>query len=122
MARRNSDDDDAPWLAEADGDVRATTSVPRGRVIGGLILFLLLLTLVVVGVYVVISKKQDGATGAGVTRAEDAPLITADPGPYKVPPDEVGGMQIDDSGTLAPIGHGDPSVAVQKTHTNPPKR
>jgi cell division protein FtsN len=92
------DDDDAPWLAEADNDVRSTTSVPRGRVIGGIILFLLLLTLVIVGVYVVISKKQDGATGTGVARAEDAPLISADAGPNKVKPDDAGGLQLEDEG------------------------
>jgi cell division septation protein DedD len=123
MARR---DDDAPWLAEADGDTRATTAVPRGRVIGGLVLFLLLVALVVVGVFVIVSKKEDGASGVGVTRAEDAPLITADPGPYKVAPDDAGGMQVDESGiTQQQTGGGQDepgNIAIDRAPEEPEPR
>lgn len=97
---RNRDDNDAPWLAEVDSDYRSSTAVPRGRLIGGITIFLLLLVLIVVGVYVVIEQKQDGASGTTFNRAEDAPLITADPGPFKIKPDERGGMQIDENGNI----------------------
>jgi cell division septation protein DedD len=97
---RNRDDNDAPWLAEVESDHRSSTSVPRGRLIGGITIFLLLLVLIVVGVYMVIDQKQDGASGTTFNRAEDAPLIAADPGPYKIKPDVRGGMQIDENGNI----------------------
>ena len=97
---RNRDDKDAPWLAEVESDYRSSTAVPRGRLIGAITIFLLLLVLVVVGVYVVIEQKQDGASGTTFNRAEDAPLILADLGPYKIKPDERGGMQIDENGNI----------------------
>ncbi len=93
MARR--DDDEAPWLAEVESDGHGATLVERGRLIGGVTLFVLLLLLVVIGVYVITQTKQDGATGTPVARAEDAPLITADPGPYKVAPADPGGLDVD---------------------------
>jgi cell division septation protein DedD len=92
MARR--DDDEAPWLAEVESDGHTSTLVPRGRFIGGVTLFVLLLLLVVIGIYFITQTKQDGATGTPVARAEDAPLITADPGPYKVKPADPGGLEI----------------------------
>lgn len=93
MARR--DDDEAPWLAEVESDGHGATLVERGRLIGGVTLFVLLLLLVVIGVYVITQTKQDGATGTPVARAEDAPLIAADPGPYKVVPANPGGLEVD---------------------------
>ena len=96
MARR--DDDEAPWLAEVESDGHASTLVPRGRFIGGVTLFVLLLLLVVIGIYFITQTKQDGATGTPVSRAEDAPLITADPGPYKVRPADAGGLNLDGMG------------------------
>ncbi len=104
MARR--DDDEAPWLAEVESDGHTSTLVPRGRFIGGVTLFVLLLLLVVIGIYFIAQTKQDGATGTPVERAEDAPLIAADPGPYKVKPADAGGLKIPDDGTLHCISEG----------------
>lgn len=104
MARR--DDDDAPWLAEVESDGNTSTLVPRGRFIGGVTLFILLLLLIVIGLYFITQTKQDGATGTPVARAEDAPLITADPGPYKMRPADKGGMGVE-GGSVFGAGNGD---------------
>ena len=95
---RRRDDDEAPWLAEVESDGHTSTLVPRGRFIGGVTLFVLMLLLVIIGIYFITQTKQDGATGTPVARAEDAPLITADPGPYKVRPADVGGLDVDGAG------------------------
>jgi cell division septation protein DedD len=91
---RHRDDDEAPWLAEVESDGHTSTLVPRGRFIGGVTLFVLLLLLVVIGIYFIAQTKQDGATGTPVERAEDAPLIAAEPGPYKVKPADPGGLKV----------------------------
>jgi cell division septation protein DedD len=103
MARR--DDDEAPWLAEVESDGHTSTLVPRGRFIGGVTLFVLLLLLVVIGIYFIAQTKQDGATGTPVERAEDAPLIAAEPGPYKVKPADPGGIKTD-PGSVYEAGDG----------------
>lgn len=103
---KRRDEDDAPWLAEVESDGHASTLVPRGRFIGGVTLFVLLLLVVVIGIYFITTTKQDGASGTPVSRAEDAPLITADPGPYKVRPTDAGGMTVE-GGTVYGIGNGD---------------
>jgi cell division septation protein DedD len=103
MARR--DDDEAPWLAEVESDGHTSTLVPRGRFIGGVTLFVLMLLLVVIGIYFITQTKQDGASGTPVARAEDAPLITADPGPYKVKPVDPGGIKTD-PGSVYEAGDG----------------
>ena len=105
-------DDDAPWLAEGVREGRASTMVPRGRVIGGASLFLALLILVGLGIYVISGRKQDGS--GEFKRPEDAPLIAADAGPYKLAPTDPGGAVVagvDDS--IAAAGRGDnPGSAI----------
>jgi len=92
-------DDDAPWLAEGvpdnRRDNRSSTMVPRGRVFGGVAVFVLLLALIAVGLYVVVAGKKSNGSNAGVVRAEDAPLIAADHGPYKVAPTSPGGLAVE---------------------------
>lgn len=90
-------DDDAPWLAEGVPEGRSSTMVPQGRLFGGIALFVLLAALVGVGLYVVISGKKSSGSSVGVTRAADAALIPADPGPYKVAPAERGGLTVEGS-------------------------
>ena len=52
------------------------------------------------------SRKQDGSTG--FKRAEDAPLIAADPGPYKLAPTDPGGAAVAGiSDSIAAAGRGD---------------
>lgn len=105
-------DDDAPWLAEGVPEPRATTLVSRGRLFGGILLFLGLGVLVALGIYLVSARKQDGS--GGYARPEDAPLIAADPGPYKVPPKTPGGMEAPDtSETIYPAATGaDPGSSI----------
>ncbi|MBV8973449.1 MAG: SPOR domain-containing protein [Sphingomonadaceae bacterium] len=88
---RGPHDDDAPWLAEGVREERATL-VPRARLIGGGLIAVLLAVLVALGVFLAVGHKSDGS--AGYARPEDAPLIAADPGAYKVAPENPGGAQI----------------------------
>ncbi len=88
---RGPQDDDLPWLAEGVREERATL-VPRARLVGGGLVAVLLAVLVALGVFLAAGRKSDGS--AGYARPEDAPLIAADPGPYKVAPDNPGGAQI----------------------------
>ena len=94
----DEDDDDAPWLAEAEPERRPSTLVARGRLLGGIAFAVLLLLLVVVGVYLIASKKQGGADGAGFASPQEAPLIPADPGPYKIRPTDPGGLSLEGEG------------------------
>ena len=108
MARRSDDDDEAPWLAEVENMSRESTFVSRGKLLGGLVFGLLLLTLVALGIYLVANKKQGGADGIGGASPGAVPLIAADPGPYKVPPSDPGGMTVEGTGqTVYSAGGGD---------------
>ena len=129
MARNT--DDDAPWLAEGvpdnRRDNRSSTMVPRGRLFGGVAVFVLLLALIAVGLYVVVAGKKSSGSSAGVLRAEDAPLIVADPGPYKVAPDSPGGLAVEGTDqTIYAAGTGvetgstiDPSKAAEEPLDRP---
>jgi len=107
-------DDDAPWLAEGVAEPARVTLVPRGRVFGGIVIFMLLVALVAVGVYVIVSGKKSSGARAGVAHAEDAPLIAADPGPYKTVPADRGGLAVEGAGqTVYAAGTGtDPSGTI----------
>ena len=94
----DEDEDEAPWLAEAEPERRGSTLVARGRLLGGIAFAVLLLLLVVVGVYLIASKKQGGADGAGFATPQEAPLIAADAGPYKIRPTDPGGMALEGEG------------------------
>jgi cell division septation protein DedD len=118
MARGIPDDDlddDAPWLAEGVREPRGSTMVPRGRVIGGVLVAVALIVLIVLGVFLISSRKQDGSTG--FKRPEDAPLIAADPGPYKLAPTDPGGASIGGiTDAIAAAGRGDdPGGAIDTT-------
>ncbi len=119
MARGMRDDDDldddAPWLAEGVRETRGSTMVPRGRVIGGVLVAVALVVLIVLGVFLISSRKQDGSSG--FKRAEDAPLIAADPGPYKLAPTDPGGATVGGiTDAIAATGRGDdPGGAIDTT-------
>lgn len=127
---RNSDDD-APWLAEGvpdnRRDNRSSTMVPRRRLFGGVAVFVLLLALIAIGLHVVVAGKKSSGSSAGVTRAEDAPLITADAGPYKIAPTNPGGLAVEGTdqtiyaaGTGAETGSTiDPSKAAEEPLDRP---
>ena len=123
MARSRYDDDDAdddaPWLAEGVRDKGrgggGSTMVSRGKLIGGGLIALALVVLVVLGIYVISARKQDGS--GGFARAEDAPLITADAGPYKIAPADPGGAAVTGvTDSIAAAGRGDdPGSAIDTT-------
>lgn len=108
-------DDDAPWLAEGVREPRGSTMVPRGRVVGGVLVAVALIVLIVLGVFLISSRKQDGSTG--FKRPEDAPLIAADPGPYKLAPTDPGGATVAGiTDSIAAAGRGDdPGGAIDTT-------
>jgi len=120
-------DDDAPWLAEGVSEPRSVTLVPRGRLFGGVAIFALLAALVAVGLYVIVSGKKSSGSNIGVVRAEDAPLITADPGPYKTQPANPGGLAVEGTDqTIYSAGTGgdpngtiDPSKAPEEPLARP---
>jgi hypothetical protein len=133
MARRGTDvDDDAPWLAEATPVAR--TDVSRRSLFWTLFVVLALATIVTIGLMLLMAQKQGGST-EGYMNAEQAPVITAEPGPYKVKPDDPAGMEIDGlDGTIYTAGEGidessaiDPSLAPEQplprpgTVTGPPR-
>nr|WP_295660720.1 SPOR domain-containing protein [Polymorphobacter sp.] len=110
-------DDDAPWLAEGVRENRGSTMVPRGRIIGGVLVAVALIVLIVLGIYLISARKQDGSSG--FKRAEDAPLIAADPGPYKLAPTDPGGASVAGiTDSIAAAGRGDdPGSAIDTTAT-----
>ncbi|PZN92172.1 MAG: hypothetical protein DCF31_17370 [Alphaproteobacteria bacterium] len=91
MARRDLDDD-APWLAEASP--RAETHVSRASFFWTAAILLGLAAVVAIGLVLLLSKKNAGST-QGYMEAEQAPVITAEPGPYKIPPIDPKGLQVE---------------------------
>ncbi len=97
MARRDTDDD-APWLAEAElsprrGQGRETTRVSRRSLFWTLFIGLVLVAVAGVGVMVLVARKDGGST-QGYMNAENAPLISAETGPYKVLPSDPKGLEV----------------------------
>lgn len=120
MARRS--DDDAPWLAEAAPAPRSPghTDVSRRSVFWTVLVVLGLAGIVAIGFILLISKK-DGGSAQGYMNAEQAPVIAAEPGPYKIKPSDPAGMAIEGlDGTMYTAGEGidagsaiDPSLAPE---------
>jgi hypothetical protein len=94
MAPRDSrdTDDDAPWLAEASP--RPQTRVSKRSFFWTLAVLLGLAAVAAIGLIVLMSKKDGGST-QGYMNAEQAPLITAEPGPYKVAPLDPKGLEVE---------------------------
>lgn len=90
MAAR--DDDDAPWLAEATPP--AQTRVSRRSLFWTVLTFLVLAAIVVAGTVMLMSRKDAGST-QGYMNAEQAPLIEAEAGPYKVKPADPKGLAVE---------------------------
>lgn len=79
MANR---DEDAPWLAEA-APLRAPA--PKRPILNIAIAVLALGAVAAVALLMLLGRRDGGST-QGYMEASQAPLIEADPGPYKVPP------------------------------------
>lgn len=91
MGRRD-DDEDAPWLAEAVA--RPGTDVSKRSLFWTVLVLLSLAAVAAVGLILLLSKKDSGST-QGYMNAEQAPLITAEPGPYKIPPLDPKGLAVE---------------------------
>ncbi len=94
MAPRNADrdiDDDAPWLAEAGAP---RTIVSKRSLFWTSLIGLGLMAIIAVGLILLLSKKHGGST-PGFMNAEQAPLIAAAPGPYKIAPIDPKGLAVE---------------------------
>ncbi|GGE17032.1 hypothetical protein GCM10011529_24360 [Polymorphobacter glacialis] len=89
MARRDTDDD-APWLAEAE----THTSVSKRSLFWTIFILLALAAVAAVGLIMLLSKKNGGST-QGYMNAEQAPIIAAEIGPYKIAPVDPKGMDVE---------------------------
>jgi hypothetical protein len=88
-------DNNAPWLAEARPQgKRARSSISRRSFFLTLAGGLALLAVVVVGAFLLISR-QDQNSGEGYMEASQAPLITAEPGPWKIKPEDPMGLDVE---------------------------
>jgi cell division septation protein DedD len=92
MARRDQDDDDAPWLAEAS--TRPQTRVSKRSFFWTAAILLALVAVLAIGTIMLLSKKDSGSA-EGYMNAEQAPLITAEPGPFKVAPADPKGLAVE---------------------------
>lgn len=86
------DEDRLPWL-EAVGDFDENKGSGSMRMVGGVIAALVALALVIGGVWWM--KNRSVATSG------NGSLILAQPGPYKVKPEEPGGMPVEGEGDAA---------------------
>lgn len=95
MAPRNAnrdDDDDAPWLAEAS--TRPQTRVSKRSFFWTAAILLALVAVLAIGTIMLLSKKDSGSA-QGYMNAEQAPLIEAEPGPFKVRPADPKGLDVE---------------------------
>jgi hypothetical protein len=86
--------EDAPWLEAAEPEPVQRASVSRRSLYWTLAGIFVLAILAVAGGIALFGKRQSGST-AGYMNAEQAPLITAEPGPYKLPPTDPKGLQVE---------------------------
>ena len=93
MAQR---DEDAPWLAEA-APLRA---LPRKRPFLNIAIAVLALGAVAAVALLMLLGRRDGGSTQGYMEAAQAPLIEADPGPFRVPPTDRQGMEVDGEGEV----------------------
>jgi hypothetical protein len=92
-------DNNAPWLAEArpqnkGSGKRARSSISRRSFFLTLAGGLTLLAAVVVGAFLLISRQEQNS-GEGYMEASQAPLITAEPGPWKIKPEDPMGLDVE---------------------------
>lgn len=98
--RYGDDEDEAPWLAEAaPAGGRPTTQVSRRSLFWTLVTLLVLAAIAAVGLVMLLSR-QDGGSTAGYMNAEQAPLIEAEPGPFKVKPADPQGLEVAGEGDV----------------------
>jgi hypothetical protein len=89
-------DEDAPWLAEA-------APLPQqGKRRPLLNMLIIVLALAAVGglALLMLLGRKDGGSSEGYMEAAQAPLIEADPGPFKVPPVDRQGLEVEGDGEV----------------------
>lgn len=113
MARRD-DDDDAPWLAEAS--TRPQTRVSKRSFFWTAAILLGLIAVLAVGTIMLLSKKDSGSS-EGYMNAEQAPLIEAEPGPFKIRPADPKGLAVEGQDqTIYAAGEGiDPGSVIDQS-------
>jgi cell division septation protein DedD len=113
MARRD-DDDDAPWLAEAS--TRPQTRVSKRSFFWTAAILLGLIAVLAIGTIMLLSKKDSGSS-EGYMNAEQAPLIEAEPGPFKVRPADPKGLAVEGQDqTIYAAGEGiDPGSVIDQS-------
>ncbi len=84
------EEDRLPWLETVEPDEQ--DGPPLGRVIAAVVLGLGVLAAIIFGIY----KLQQRPSSGG-----DGQIIAAQPGAYKVKPDEPGGLKVDGEGAAA---------------------
>lgn len=118
MARDS--DDDAPWLAAAEPPVRKSargqgqrTEVSRRSLFWTVVVLLTLAAVAAIALIIAFTRREGGST-AGYMDAEQAPLIAAEPGPYKIPPTDPRGLDVEGQGqTIYAAGEGiDPGSII----------
>jgi hypothetical protein len=111
--------EDAPWLEAAAPEVPRSTAVSRRSLYWTLAGLLLLAIVAVAGGFALFGKRESGST-AGYMNAEQAPLITAEPGPYKLPPTDPKGLQVEGQDqTIYAAGEGNGPVSQIDTTAMP---
>jgi cell division protein FtsN len=89
-------DEDAPWLAEAQP---LQAPAPRRGWLNIAIAVLALGAVAAVALLMLLGRKDNGST-QGYMEAAQAPLIEADAGPWKVPPEDRQGMAVEGDGEV----------------------
>lgn len=92
-------DEDAPWLAEAPPLRPATGASGRRPMLNIIIAVLALGAIAAVGLLMLLGRK-DGGSSQGYMEAAQAPLIEADPGPFKVAPENREGLELEGDGEV----------------------
>lgn len=101
---RAYDDQGLPWL-EAVDDEDGPRAVSASKMLAAVIM-VLVAAAIIVGAFFYLGRQDPDVTGA-------PELIEAAPGPYKVKPDEPGGLDVaGDSGTAFATGAGEDSDAA----------
>jgi hypothetical protein len=94
MANR---DEDAPWLAEA-APLNAGPAPKRGWL--NIAIAVLALGAVAAVALLMLLGRKDNGSSEGYMEPDQAPLIEADPGPWKVPPADRAGMEVEGDGEV----------------------
>jgi cell division protein FtsN len=89
-------DDDAPWLAEAAPQAPA----PGRRPLLNIVIIVLAAGTVIALALVMLLGRRDAGSSEGYMEAAQAPLIEADPGPFKVPPADRQGLEVEGVGEV----------------------